>query len=67
MTRHLDGWTTDDLIFQWKHSNPVQVAPKMHLPRFMLEHYEADTCDSVTNTGKWHNNYPAYTHQSDNI
>ena len=46
-----DGWTTDDLIFQWKRENPVQVAKNMHLPRFMLEKYEADFCNSVTNTG----------------
>ena len=46
-----DGWTTDDLIFQWKRENPVQVAKNMHLPRFMLEKYEADFCHSVTNTG----------------
>ena len=46
-----DGWTTEDLIFQWKRTDPVQVAKNMHLPRFMLERYEADYCNSVTNTG----------------
>lgn len=47
-----DGWTTEDLVFQWRKGDPVQVAKNMHLPRFMLERYEADYCHSVTNTGK---------------
>lgn len=51
-TISLDGWTTEDLVFQWRKGDPVQVAKNMHLPRFMLERYEADYCHSVTNTGK---------------
>lgn len=47
----IDGWTTEDLVFQWRKGDPVQVAKNMHLPRFTLESYEADLCNSVTNTG----------------
>lgn len=47
------GWTTEDLVFQWRKGDPVQVASNMHLPRFMLERYEADYCHSVTNTGAY--------------
>ncbi|XP_046452192.1 glutamate-gated chloride channel-like isoform X1 [Daphnia pulex] len=47
------GWTTEDLVFQWRKGDPVQVAKNMHLPRFMLERYEADYCHSVTNTGAY--------------
>ena len=47
-----DGWTTDDLIFKWRHGDPVQVARNMHLPRFILEKFEAEYCDSTTNTGE---------------
>jgi hypothetical protein len=46
-----DGWTTDDLVFQWKKENPVQVAKNMHLPRFILEKFQTDLCNSITNTG----------------
>ena len=46
-----DGWTTDDLIFKWRQGDPVQVAKNMHLPRFILEKFEAEYCDSTTNTG----------------
>lgn len=38
-------------MFRWRKGDPVQVAKNMHLPRFVLEKYEADVCNSVTNTG----------------
>lgn len=48
-----DGWTTEDLVFQWKQTDPVQVARNMHLPRFILEKFQTDLCNSITNTGKF--------------
>lgn len=50
--KYTDGWTTEDLVFQWKHTDPVQVARNMHLPRFILEKFQTDLCNSITNTGK---------------
>ncbi|XP_046650515.1 glutamate-gated chloride channel-like [Daphnia pulicaria] len=47
------GWTTEDLVFQWKQVDPVQVARNMHLPRFILEKFQTDLCNSITNTGEY--------------
>ncbi|XP_034942929.1 glutamate-gated chloride channel isoform X3 [Chelonus insularis] len=47
------GWTTDDLVFQWKEGDPVQVVKNLHLPRFTLEKYLTDYCNSKTNTGEY--------------
>jgi len=46
-----DGWAKDDLIYQWKEKDPVQVVPGLHLPRFTLEQYKSAYCDVITNTG----------------
>lgn len=48
----LDGWTTADLVFLWKEGDPVQVVKNLHLPRFTLEKFLTDYCNSKTNTGK---------------
>ncbi|OXA43920.1 Glutamate-gated chloride channel [Folsomia candida] len=48
-----DGWTTEDLIFKWKPLDPVQVTSDLHLPRFALEEFTTDYCDSMTNTGTY--------------
>ncbi|KAH9642588.1 hypothetical protein HF086_011181 [Spodoptera exigua] len=45
------GWTTDDLVFLWKEGDPVQVVKNLHLPRFTLEKFLTDYCNSKTNTG----------------
>ncbi|KAJ4436598.1 hypothetical protein ANN_16631 [Periplaneta americana] len=44
------GWTTDDLVFLWKDGDPVQVVKNLHLPRFTLEKFLTDYCNSKTNT-----------------
>ena len=31
-----DGWTTDDLKYQWKTVDPVQITKDLHLPRSSL-------------------------------
>lgn len=49
---HIDGWTTDDLVFLWKEDDPVQVVKNLHLPRFTLEKFVTNYCNSKTNTGK---------------
>lgn len=46
-----DGWTTNDLVFLWKEGDPVQVVKNLHLPRFTLEKFLTDYCNSKTNTG----------------
>ena len=48
----LDGWTTDDLKYQWKKEDPVQITKDLHLPRFTLEKYVSDYCNIKTNTGE---------------
>ena len=48
----VDGWTTDDLVFVWKEGDPVQVVKNLHLPRFTLEMFRTDYCNSKTNTGE---------------
>ena len=40
-------------MFVWKSVDPVQVATNLNLPRFHLETFETDTCNSVTNTGEY--------------
>ncbi|XP_015512330.1 glycine receptor alpha 1 isoform X2 [Neodiprion pinetum] len=47
------GWTTDDLVFLWKDGDPVQVVKNLHLPRFTLEKFLTDYCNSKTNTGEY--------------
>lgn len=47
----IDGWTTNDLVFLWKEGDPVQVVKNLHLPRFTLEKFLTDYCNSKTNTG----------------
>jgi len=47
------GWTTADLIYKWKEKDPVQVVPDLNLPRFKLERYSTDYCNSITNTGEY--------------
>ncbi|CAG0915268.1 unnamed protein product [Notodromas monacha] len=47
------GWTTDDLVFLWKDGDPVQIVKKLHLPRFTLEKFFTDYCNSKTNTGEY--------------
>ncbi|XP_014597859.1 PREDICTED: glutamate-gated chloride channel isoform X3 [Polistes canadensis] len=47
------GWTTTDLVFLWKQGDPVQVVKNLHLPRFTLEKFLTDYCNSKTNTGEY--------------
>jgi hypothetical protein len=48
---YADGWTTEDLVFLWRAGDPVQVANNLQLPRFALEKFKTDSCNSKTNTG----------------
>ncbi|XP_022258788.1 glutamate-gated chloride channel-like [Limulus polyphemus] len=47
------GYTTEDLMFEWKEGDPVQITKNLHLPRFTLEKYLTDYCTSKTNTGEY--------------
>uniref|UniRef100_T1L3J8 Uncharacterized protein n=1 Tax=Tetranychus urticae TaxID=32264 RepID=T1L3J8_TETUR len=47
------GYTTEDLIFQWKEGDPVQVTKNLHLPRFTLQRFQTQYCTSATNTGSY--------------
>ncbi|KAK8373877.1 hypothetical protein O3P69_012741 [Scylla paramamosain] len=45
------GWTTEDLVFLWREGDPVQITQNLHLPRFTLEKFMTEYCNSKTNTG----------------
>ncbi|XP_045615635.1 glutamate-gated chloride channel [Procambarus clarkii] len=47
------GWTTEDLVFHWESKEPIQVTKNLHLPRFTLEHFVTEYCNSKTNTGEY--------------
>jgi len=47
------GWTTEDLIFEWRDVEPVQVPENMKLPRFIVEKVQTDFCSSNTTTGMY--------------
>ncbi|XP_042209304.1 glutamate-gated chloride channel-like [Homarus americanus] len=47
------GWTTEDLVFLWEKEEPIQVTKNLHLPRFTLEHFVTEYCNSKTNTGEY--------------
>ena len=48
-----DGWTTNDLIYRWKDSGPVQKTANLSLPGgFKLDGIGDKSCDVITATGK---------------
>ena len=50
----LDGWTTDDLVYNWKGVGPVQIAKGINesLPGgFKLDNFTDLRCDVKTTTG----------------
>lgn len=48
-----DGYTTDDILYLWKDTDPVQIAQNLSLPRFSIENYDSSYCNVKTNTGKF--------------
>ena len=47
-----DGFTTDDVMYQWKQNDSVQFAKSLFLPGgFELSDYIDGKCDICTNTG----------------
>ena len=47
----IDGYTTDDITYRWKNTEPVQIAQGLNLPRFSVEKYASRYCNVKTNTG----------------
>ncbi|GFT56925.1 glutamate-gated chloride channel [Nephila pilipes] len=49
------GYTTDDIIFLWKEKDPVQITANIisNLPKFSMNSYMTDYCNSKTNTGEY--------------
>ncbi|RWS23296.1 glutamate-gated chloride channel 5-like protein [Leptotrombidium deliense] len=45
-----NGYTTEDVVFQWKEKDPVQVTKNLHLPTFTLARFVTEYCTSRTNT-----------------
>ena len=52
MNTFADGYTTDDITYAWKETDPVQIAKNLSLPRFSIEEYSNKYCNVKTNTGK---------------
>ena len=48
---HIDGWTTDDLIYHWKKDDPVQITDDLNLPRWKQQGEQVENI-SVKTTGK---------------
>ena len=49
----LDGWTTNDLIYQWKSQGAVQFVANLSLPGgFKMDGHANVKCDVATATGK---------------
>ncbi|XP_071748632.1 glutamate-gated chloride channel isoform X3 [Lepeophtheirus salmonis] len=48
------GWTMNDLIYQWKETNPVQMVANLSLPGgFKLDGFTNHNCDVKTATGSY--------------
>uniref|UniRef100_A0AAN0N7B7 Glutamate-gated chloride ion channel n=1 Tax=Polyphagotarsonemus latus TaxID=1204166 RepID=A0AAN0N7B7_9ACAR len=47
------GYTTEDVVFIWKPSEPVQVTKNLNLPTFSLYDFNTGYCTSKTNTGEY--------------
>eukprot|EP00093_Oithona_nana_P005230 05230.XXX_28095_35047_1 [CDS] Oithona nana genome sequencing. len=47
------GYTTDDILYLWKDTDPVQIAQNLSLPRFSIENYASSYCNVKTNTGEY--------------
>ncbi|CAL4148031.1 unnamed protein product, partial [Meganyctiphanes norvegica] len=47
------GKTADDLALLWKEHDPVQITRNLHLPRFSLQRFTTDYCNTKTNTGEY--------------
>jgi len=48
------GWTMNDLIYQWKEQNPVQMVANLSLPGgFKMDSFDNKNCDVKTATGAY--------------
>ena len=48
-----DGWTTNDVVYQWKIPEPVQFVKNLFLPGgFELENFMDGYCNVKTATGE---------------
>ena len=48
-----DGWTKNDLVYNWYEHGPVQIPKNLSLPGgFKLGGYNNSYCDVVTATGQ---------------
>ncbi|KAF8791317.1 Glutamate-gated chloride channel like protein [Argiope bruennichi] len=49
------AYTTEDLIFEWKEFDPVQISKNVvaSLPKFTMDSFRTDYCTSKTNTGEY--------------
>ena len=57
-----DGYTTDDILYLWKPTDPVQIAQNLSLPRFSIENYASSYCNVKTNTGKFNATFVFASH-----
>ena len=57
-----DGYTTDDILYLWKPTDPVQIAQNLSLPRFSIENYASSYCNVKTNTGEFNATFVFASH-----
>ena len=48
-----DGYSTEDVIFQWAPEDPVQIAEDTELPQFNLMDTKTSICTKVYSTGEF--------------
>jgi len=47
------GFSTRDLVLKWREENGVEMARDFSMPRFNLQNYSTETCESVTSSGAY--------------
>ena len=51
---HLDAYTTDQLIFNWKEEEPVEFDEELELPQFKMDGYRMlNNCQKDYKTGMY--------------
>ncbi|XP_021944512.2 glutamate-gated chloride channel isoform X2 [Folsomia candida] len=47
------GWTTQDIVLQWRKEKPVDMARDFNMPRFKMQEHSISECSSITATGNY--------------
>jgi len=47
------AYNTEELVYNWKNTDPIQVSKSLNLPNFILKKFTPRDCTSKTNTGEY--------------